>query len=152
MPKIRKIFRGDSEKKMLIANGLTDSTEFIGPFPSNHFISYALLWSLTAIFNFIDESRIPVDGCSQRSCRISFTSYFLTVRSSRSKMFFSIGVLKNYTIFTGTHLFNKVPRLQACNFLKKRRQHRCFLVSIVKFLRAPFFTEQLWWLLLDCQR
>ena len=34
MRKIRKILGADSEKKMLLTNGLMDNTEFIGPFPS----------------------------------------------------------------------------------------------------------------------
>ena len=49
--------------------------------------------------------------------------------------------LKFFGIFTGKHLcwslFKKVPDHQACNFLKKRLQHRCFLVHIAKFLRTP---------------
>ena len=32
--------------------------------------------------------------------------------------------------------FDKVASLQACNFIKKRFQHRCFPVKFVKFLRA----------------
>ena len=28
--------------------------------------------------------------------------------------------------------------LQTCNFIKKRPQHRCFPVNIVKFFRTPF--------------
>ena len=32
--------------------------------------------------------------------------------------------------------------------LKNRLWHRCFPVSFVKFLRTPFYTEHLWWLLL----
>ena len=35
----------------------------------------------------------------------------------------------------------------AWSFIKKRLQHRCFTVSIAKFLRTPFYTEHLWWLL-----
>ena len=35
-------------------------------------------------------------------------------------------------------VFNKVAGLQACNFIKKRLQHRCFPVKFVKFLRTPF--------------
>ena len=31
-------------------------------------------------------------------------------------------------------LFNKVAGLKACNFIKKRFQHRCFPVNILKFL------------------
>ena len=34
-------------------------------------------------------------------------------------------------------LFNKVPCLQVCNFIKKRLQHRCFPVKFAKFLRTP---------------
>ena len=61
MQKIRKILRADSEKKMLLTNGLMDNTEFIGSFPSglqwkmiyaNYFFLYTFLWNLTAIFNF----------------------------------------------------------------------------------------------------
>ena len=33
--------------------------------------------------------------------------------------------------------FNKVAGCQAWNFIKKRRQHGCFLVNIAKFLRTP---------------
>ena len=35
-------------------------------------------------------------------------------------------------------LFNKVAGLQACNFIKKRLQHRCFSVKFAKSLRASF--------------
>ena len=34
-------------------------------------------------------------------------------------------------------LFNKVAGLETCSFSKKRLQHRCFPVNIVKLLRAP---------------
>ena len=43
-------------------------------------------------------------------------------------------------------LFNKVAGLRACNFIKKRFQHRCFPVNIAKFLRTPIsknFCERL---------
>ena len=40
-------------------------------------------------------------------------------------------------------------KLQACvTLLKKRLWHRCFPVNFAKFLRTPFFTEHLRWLLL----
>ena len=35
-------------------------------------------------------------------------------------------------------------RCQACNFIKKRLQHRCFPMKFEKFLRAPLFTEHLY--------
>ena len=38
--------------------------------------------------------------------------------------------------------------LGPATLLKKRLWHRCFPVNFVKFLRTPFFTEHLGWLLL----
>ena len=77
--------------------------------------------------------------------------YALFFRSSRSQIF-KISVLKYFTIFTGKHLcwglFNKVTDLKTCNFIKKRLQHRCFLVNITKFLLTAFLIEHFWWLLL----
>ena len=60
--------------------------------------------------------------------------------NSRSQMFFETGALKNFAIFTGKHL---------CWILFLRLQRRCFPVNIAKFLRTPFFTEHLRWLLLS---
>ena len=44
--------------------------------------------------------------------------------------------------------FNKVAGLRPAILLKKSLYHRCFPVNFAKFLRAPFFIEQLRWLLL----
>ena len=46
-------------------------------------------------------------------------------------------------------LFNKYAGLKACNFIKKRLQHRFFPVKFAKILRTPFFTEHVRWLLLE---
>ena len=52
MQKMTKNLKADFEKKMLLMNGITDNTEFIGSFPSgvqfkmimaNYFISYTFL-------------------------------------------------------------------------------------------------------------
>ena len=71
-------------------------------------------------------------------------------RSNRSQTFFT-GVLKNFAIFTGKHLcwslFLIKLQVLACDFIKKRLQHRCFPVTIAKFLGAAFFKEHLQWLL-----
>ena len=64
-------------------------------------------------------------------------------------------VFKNFAKFTGKCLCQSLflhenPGLpQTCNFKKKRLWHRCFPVNFAKFLRTPFFTEQLQWLLLS---
>ena len=46
--------------------------------------------------------------------------------------------------------FNKVAGLQACDFVKKRLQHRCFPVKFTKFLRTPFLKYICQRLLLYC--
>ena len=80
-------------------------------------------------------------------------------------MFFKIGILKDFAIFTGKQLcwglfslksqafcgasngFKKALKAfikrfeatqKACNFIKKRTQHRSFLVNIAKFSRTAF--------------
>ena len=79
-----------------------------------------------------------------------------TTICSRSHWIYSTkkAILKHFGIFTGKHLckglfFNKVAGqlwLYACNFIKKRLQHRYFLVNIGKSIRRPILkniSEQL---------
>ena len=66
-------------------------------------------------------------------------------KSSRTEFFFKNVVLKNFAKFTGKHLCQS---LRPATLLKKRLWYRCFPVSFTKFLRTPFFTEHLCWLLL----
>ena len=65
--------------------------------------------------------------------------YITTIRTSRSQMFFEIGVLKVCNIHRETPvlepLFSKVASLEAYKFIKKRLQHTCFPVNIANFLR-----------------
>ena len=73
-------------------------------------------------------------------------------RSSCPEVFCKKGVLRNFEKFTGKHLhqsliFNKIAGLRSATLLKKRLWHRRFPVSFAKFLRIPFLTEHLWWLL-----
>ena len=62
-------------------------------------------------------------------------------------------VLRNFAKFTGKPLcqrffLNKVAGLRPATLVKKRLRHRCFPVNFAIFLRTPFLTEHLWWLLL----
>ena len=86
--------------------------------------------------------------CSQIQNRTGKTWY----KSNRLQMFFKIGVLKisqNSQQNTCVRVsFKKVAGLRPCNIIKKRIQHRCFLVKFAKLLWTPFFTEHLRWLLL----
>ena len=43
---------------------------------------------------------------------------------------------------------NKVTGLRSATLLKKRPWHMCFPVNFAKFLRTPFLTDHLRWLLL----
>ena len=67
-------------------------------------------------------------------------------------MFFKIGVLKNFAIFTGKHLcwslFLIKPHDSSPATLLKRDSYTGVPVNIAKFLRTSFFIEHLWWLLL----
>ena len=67
-----------------------------------------------------------------------YVSLVSFVRSSRPEVFCKKGVLRNFAKFTGKHL------CQGLFFNKKR----CFPVNFAKFLRTPFLTEHLQWLLL----
>ena len=71
-------------------------------------------------------------------------------RRSRSEMFFKIGVLKNFAIFTEKYLCWSLflIKFQVCNFVKKRLQHKCFPVNIAKIWRIAFAIEHPRWLLL----
>ena len=59
------------------------------------------------------------------------------------EMFFKIAVLKNFANFAGKHLcwvaFNRAACQKACNFIKKRSQHRCFPVKFTKFIRTLIY-------------
>ena len=41
------------------------------------------------------------------------------------------------------YLFNKLAGFQACNFIKKVLQLRCFLINIAKFFKTAYFGEHL---------
>ena len=67
-------------------------------------------------------------------------------RSSHKRCSIKKAVLKIFGILTGktcvgASFFNKVADLQACNFIKKKLQHRCFPVNTAKFLRTPILKK-----------
>ena len=56
-------------------------------------------------------------------------------------MFFKIGVLKNFKIFTGKHLFCSLSlKLQA--WRPAKRLHPKWFHDFLKYLQGTFFTEQ----------
>ena len=79
--------------------------------------------------------------------------YLFQFRSSHQRCSIIKAVLKNFAIITGKHLcwsffLIKLLAFRPATLLKKRLQHRCFPVDIVKFLRTAFSLEHLRWLLL----
>ena len=77
-------------------------------------------------------------------------------RSSRLEVFCKKGVLRNLAKFTVKRLcrslfLNKVADLRPVTLFQKRLWHICYPVNFPKFLRIPFLTEHLRWLLLSFQ-
>ena len=112
-------------------------------FSSIHFILHFLCFSV-CIRNFIENLLILMKMLCWK-----ISSY----RSSHPQVFCKKGVLRNFAKFTGKHLcqrlfFNKVARLRQATLLKKSLWHRYFPMNFANFLRTPFFTEHLRWLLL----
>ena len=73
------------------------------------------------------------------------------LRSSHQRCSMKKDVLRNFVKFSGKHpcqslFFNKVA--SPATLLKKRLWHSCFPVNFAEFLRTPFLTEHLRWLLL----
>ena len=72
---------------------------------------------------------------------VIFSKFCKKSSSSHQRCSMKKAVLKNFAIFTGIqlseYLFDKVVGLQACNFIRKRLQYRCFSVNILKFLTTP---------------
>ena len=85
-----------------------------------------------------------------RLTSIPCISVFLWIicRGSHRRSSLRKGVHRNFAKFTGKHLcqsllFNKVAGFRPSTLLKKSLWHRCFPVNCAKFLRTPFFTEDL---------
>ena len=73
---------------------------------------------------------------------------YLQIRNQSPDLFFKKGMPENFAEFTGKHLcqslfLNKVPSLSPAILLQKRLWQKCSPVKFVKFLRNPFFTEEI---------
>ena len=63
-------------------------------------------------------------------------------------MFFGTGALKNFALLE--FLSNKVAGLQACNFIQKRLQYKCFPVKFALSLLQNTSGGCLWKYLMNC--
>ena len=94
------------------------------------------------------KKRLPGYNCEnqtylslkQSRFRTDIPSKYANIsRSSRLKVFCKKGVLRNFAKLIGKHL---------CQSLFFNKVAACFPVNFAKFLRTPFLTEHLRWLLL----
>ena len=71
-------------------------------------------------------------------CILWKTSRYLHATSHR-RCSVKKGVLKSFPNFIGKHLWCSLYliKLPACNFIKKRLQHKCFPVNFGKLLKTP---------------
>ena len=87
----------------------------------------------------LEKNNLYIESIVEPSLQIPNSlgdKFFLQKHLVRSQMFFRTGALKNLAMLE--FLFNKVAGLQACNFIKKRFQHRCFSVKFAKSLGESF--------------
>ena len=70
-------------------------------------------------------------------------------RSSHPYVFCKKSVPKNFAKFTGKYLCQSLFFNKFLTLSKKRLWHRYFPVNFPKYLGTTFFTEHLWWLLLE---
>ena len=107
------------------------------------------LWKLALVswhFQGFRKEKLTWNGSIIKTNNECFLESY---RSSRSQMFFKIGIPKNFAIFTVKHLCRSPILIKVCNDFKKRLQHKCFPVNIAKILRTSLFTEYIRWLLLN---
>ena len=102
-------------------------------------LDFSLLACRLQNWRFIDFQWLKIFLLELFGFQLCVSILFHKIRSSRSQMFFKIGVLKIFAVFTGKHqrwsLF--LIKLQTWRPVK-RLQHRCFSVDIAKFLRTSF--------------
>ena len=134
---------------------LHNKATFAQPQNQFHFRDHTCFSKNANFHVFVNLNQHIIAITNKKGNHMRITTTFNMNKSSHSQMFFKIAVLKNFVIFTGKYLCwslfltkFKVSSLKACNVIKKRLQHRCFPVNIVKLLRTAFFIEYLRWLLL----
>ena len=71
--------------------------------------------------------------------------YFAFIQKVRPEVFYKVDVLKHFRS-------NRPVRFRPATLLKMKLWHRCFPVNFAKFLRIPYFTEHLRWLLLTFRK
>ena len=110
-----------------------------------------LLWNLSSLYVVVHLQSFLINMylcCIQKDIFVfcNFFNIVLIITFSKRKsnnldVFYKIGVLKNFTKYTGKCLYQSLF-LEACNFIKTRLRCRCFLY-FCKVFRNIYFVEHL---------
>ena len=122
----------------------------------NIFLKFWGFWGSFSVKDFSYKKKRVAKSISMLKVKLfsCFTCDTFSKKQSRnSHQRCSIGVLKNFTKFTGKLLcqslfFNKVAGLRPATLLKKRLCQKCFPANFVIFSRTPFSQNTSRWLLL----
>ena len=122
----------------------------------NIFLKFWGFWGSFSVKDFSYKKKRVAKSISMLKVKLfsCFTCDTFSKKQSRSShQRCSIGVLKNFTKFTGKLLcqslfFNKVAGLRPATLLKKRLCQKCFPANFVIFSRTPFSQNTSRWLLL----
>ena len=107
-------------------------------------IPLAKLWSEECSYKTVSKNaEAAVRKCSSKA----------VVQRCSVRMVFSEILLNSHenTLARAFLLIKLQAAASSCNFIKKETLAQVFSCNFVKFLRRPFLTEQLWWLLLVLQ-
>ena len=104
------------------------------------------------LFNFYSKSQQCFDWLFQCYSSVFYVLEAVARRCSVKKLFLEISQNSHENTCARVSFWIKLDvfdlSLRPANFLWKRLWHRCFPVNFVKFLRTPFLTEYLRWLIL----
>ena len=128
-----------------------------GNIPRKLFVKFGGLGTESRLFsiyhpNAINEKLMRFWYYSFHGTIIRVSRSFENVHWDDQKQPFADGVCTPVLEPVLEFFFKKIADLKACNFTKKRHQHRCFPVNIAKFLRTACFIGDIQWLLLDDQK
>ena len=136
------------------ASFLEDFTVFpLNLYSSSIFVRKVLFFYIFTINNFFSFKNFSSFLSKILITHFEWNEKYLTkfcykvlyLQKEPTKVFCKKVALKYFAIFTERHvsesLFNKLAVQKACNLIKKRLQHRCFLMNIAKYLRTACFTE-----------
>ena len=116
------------------------------------FLFHLFLCCLMLYFLSIQTSNFIKKRLHHRCLSVEFGKFYLGTpileNICEDDCFQKLSLINSFNVKVSQHSYGSF-RLEACSFIKKRVWGRCFPVNFTKFLRKPFFTKHLRWLLLS---